>query len=121
VRLPALRPLPLSVFVVTVLTEVAAAALSWGLEPVYDTLLYVVFSAGLAGTGALILTRHPRHAIGWLLCGNGLVNALTADLAQGWGLRAAAEGWSGGLMAEWILGAAPPGRLLSSAGFNDRH
>lgn len=98
-------------FVVTVLTEVAAAALSWGLEPVYDTLLYVVFSAGLAGTGALILTRHPRHAIGWLLCGNGLVNALTADLAQGWGLagrRRRLVGRPHGRVDPWCCAAGTP-------------
>ena len=52
--------------------------------------------------GVLILSRHPRHAVGWLLCVLGLVNALTADLMQGWGLRAAAEGWAGGLPVEWL-------------------
>lgn len=98
----ALRPLPLAIIVVTVVTEIAAAVLSWGLEPLYDTLLYLVFSVVLAGTGALVLSRYPRHPIGWLLCGNGLVSAIPGDLAQGWGLRAAAEGWPGGPTAEWI-------------------
>ncbi len=111
-RLPTIRPLPLAILVVTVVAEVAAVVLSWGLEPAYDTLLYVVFSVGMAGAGALILTRHPRHAIGWLLGGIGVVNALTADLAQGWGLRAAAEGWPGGLG-----GRMDPGRQFSA----DRH
>ena len=85
VRLPTIRPFPLAILVVTVVAEVAAVVLSWGLEPAYDTLLYVVFSVGMAGAGALILTRHRRHAVGWLLVGIGVVNALTADLAQGWG------------------------------------
>jgi signal transduction histidine kinase len=106
VTLPVIRPLPLAAVVVTVVAEVAAAVLSWGLEPAYDTLLYVVFSVGLTGAGALILTRHPRHAIGWLLLGAGVANALTADLAQGWGLRAAAEGWPGGVVAEWVQAAS---------------
>jgi signal transduction histidine kinase len=97
-----LRPIPVSAFGATVLVEVAAVALSVGLEPAWDTWLYAVFSCGLAGTGALILSRYPRHAIGWLLTGLGLANALTADLAQGWGLRAAAEDWPGGTFAEWI-------------------
>jgi signal transduction histidine kinase len=97
-----LQPIPASVFGATVLAEVAAVALSMGLEPAWDTWLYAVFSCGLAGTGALILSRYPRHAIGWLLIGLGLANALTADLAQGWGLRAAAEDWPGGSLAEWI-------------------
>jgi signal transduction histidine kinase len=114
VRLPAIRPFLLVVLAITVVAEVAAAVLSWGLEPAHDTLLYVVFSVGLAGSGILILTRHPRHPIGWLLAGTGVVNALTADLAQGWGLRAAAEGWPGGVVAEWIQAVSwlPQGPVL---------
>ena len=100
--LPTLRPLPGLLLAVTMVAEFVAVPLSWGLEPAYDTLLYAVFSCALAGTGALILTRHPGHAIGWLLCGLGVANAVTADLAQGWGLRAAAEGWPAGTFAEWI-------------------
>ena len=83
--------------------EIAAIVLSWRLEPVYDTLLYAVFSIASVGAGALIAQRHPGNPIGWLFCGFGLLNALTADLAQGWGLRAAAEGWAAGTFAEWIV------------------
>ena len=104
--LPTPRLLPGFLLAVTVVSELAAVPLSWGLEPAYDTLLYAVFSCALAGTGALILTRHPRHAIGWLLSGLGVANALTGDLAQGWGLRAAVEGWPGGTVAELIAGAS---------------
>ena len=104
-RLRALRPLPLATFVATVAVEVVAAVLSWGLEPFYDTVLYAVFSATLVGTGTLVLTRYPRHPIGWLLCVNGMAGVL-GDLAQGWGLRAAAEGWPGGVTAEWIQTAS---------------
>jgi signal transduction histidine kinase len=109
-----LRPILLAGLLVTVLAEAGAVALSWGLEPVYDTLLYVVFSVGLVGAGVLILTRYPRHLIGWLLCGLGMFNAVTGDLAQGWGLRAAAEGWPGGAVAEWIETAnwLPQGPVL---------
>ena len=104
--LPTPRLLPGFLLAVTVVAELAAVPLSWGLEPAYDTLLFAVFSCALAGTGALILTRHPRHAIGWLLSGLGVANALTGDLAQGWGLRAAVEGWPGGTVAELIAGAS---------------
>jgi len=86
-----------------VVAEIAAIVLSWRLEPVYDTLLYAVFSIASVGAGALIAQRHPGNPIGWLFCGFGLLNALTADLAQGWGLRAAAEGWAAGTFAEWIV------------------
>ena len=99
--LPTLRPLPGFLLAATLAAELCAVPLSWGLEPAYDTLLYFVFSCASAGTGALILTRHPRHPIGWLLCVQGLYNA-ASDLAQGWGLRAAAEDWPGGTVVEWI-------------------
>jgi signal transduction histidine kinase len=102
VGLPRLRPLPGILLAVTVLGELGAVGLSWGLEPAYDTLFSALFTLLTVGVGALILSRHPRHVIGWLLCVLGLVNALTADLPQGWGLRAAAEGWAWGPLTEWL-------------------
>ncbi|HKE71348.1 MAG TPA: hypothetical protein VKB55_18955, partial [Nocardioidaceae bacterium] len=104
--LPRLRLLPALLLALTVAVELVAVVLSWGLEPVYDTVLYAVFSGALAGSGALIVSQHPRYVIGWLLLGIGLQNALTADLAQGWGLRAATEGWPGGPTAEAIATAS---------------
>lgn len=98
----AIRSLPGLLLATTLVAEACAVGLSWGLEPAYDTLLYAVFSCTLTATGALILTRHPRHAIGWLLCGLGVANAVTGELAQGWGLRSAVEGWPGGPFAEWV-------------------
>jgi signal transduction histidine kinase len=106
VALSRLRPLPGLLLTLTVLAEVAAVVLSWRLEPAYDTLLSAVFSCAFVGTGALILSRHPRHVIGWLLLAVGVENALAADLAQGYGLRAAAEGWPGGPVAEAIVTAS---------------
>jgi hypothetical protein len=97
-----LEPLPASLFGLTVAVEVAAVLLSWGLEPRWDTLLYAVYSTTLVGSGALIASRHPENPIGWLFCGFGLINAVVADLAQGYGLRAAAQGWPAGAAGEWI-------------------
>jgi signal transduction histidine kinase len=102
VGLPRLRPLPGILLAVTVLAELGAVGLSWGLEPAYDTLFKALFALLTAGTGALILSRHASHPVGWLLCVLGLTYALTVDLPQGWGLRAAAEGWAGGAAAEWL-------------------
>ena len=98
--------LPGSLFGLTVLVEAAAVALSWGLEPVYDTLMYAVFSVVSVGAGALVAWRHPKNAIGWVLCGFGLFNALAADAAQGWGLRAGVEGWPGGVAGEWVTASS---------------
>ncbi|MGW6276845.1 histidine kinase [Kribbella sp. NPDC055071] len=96
------RPVPALLFGATALAEIAAIVLSWRLEPGYDTLLYGLFSLTSVGAGAVIARRRPENPIGWLFCGFGLLNALSADLAQGWGLRAAAEGWAGGPIAEAI-------------------
>ena len=101
-----LEPLPAAVLGLGVVTETAAVALSWGLEAPYDTFLYAVFSTSLVGAGALIASRKPGNTIGWLFCGFGLFNALAADLAQGWGLRAVEQGWPAGPAAEWIATAS---------------
>jgi signal transduction histidine kinase len=100
-----LRPLPVSLFGLTVALEIAAVPLSWGLEPRWDTLLYAVSSVTLAGAGALIASRQPRNAIGWLFCGVALVNAFAADAAQGWALRSAEAGWRGGDAAQLLASA----------------
>lgn len=90
------RPLPLLLLGLTVAVELTAVVLSWGLEPRYDTLLYAVSTPVMAATGALIISRHPRSLIGWLLLANGMFSAVFADLGQGYALRAAAEGWPAG-------------------------
>ena len=86
--------------------EIAAVMLSWRLEPEYDTILYGVFGLTTVGAGAVIAWRRPENPIGWLFCGFGLLNAIAADLLQGWGLRAAAESWPGGPLAEWIASSS---------------
>ena len=125
-----LAALPLTLFVVTALAEAAAVALSWGLEPWTDTGVYGVYSPALAGAGLLVALRHPRSPIGWLMLWLGGSNAVLADLAQGYGLRAAERGWPAGRASEWtstgsvVLQMAPSivlwlvfptGRLLSRA------
>ena len=94
--------LPACLFGLTLAAEIAAVSLALGVQRTDETLLYAVYSTTLAGAGALILRSHPRHPIGWLFCGFALLNAVTADLAQGYALRAAQEGWSGSSTAEWI-------------------
>jgi signal transduction histidine kinase len=89
-------------FVATVVVETLAVVLGWGVRPAYDTVLYAVSGVTAAGAGALIASRHPENPIGWLFCGSALFDALTGDVAQGWGMRAAASGWPGGTAGEWI-------------------
>ncbi len=106
-----LRAFPASLLAATVAVEAVAVALSWGVEPAWDTALYAVYAVTLVGAGALIVSRHPGHRIGWLFIASGLFESLYGDLAQGWGLRAAERGWPGGLFAEWVslLSWAPAG------------
>ena len=97
-----LTPLPAVMLAVTVLLEIAAVGLSWDLESRFDTLVYAVYSVATVAAGALVASRRPGNPIGWLFCAFGAFNALTADAAQGWGLRAAEQGWPGGPAAEWV-------------------
>ena len=97
-----LRRWPASLLAATLAMEVMSVALSWGLEPAWDTVLYAIYTVTLAGAGALILSQHPGHRIGWLFCAAALFNSLAADAAQGWGLRAAEQGWPAGPFAEWV-------------------
>jgi signal transduction histidine kinase len=83
------------VFALTVIAELGAIALSWGLEPHYDTVMYAIYAVVMAGAGALIARR---SVIGRLFLGFALLNAVASDLAQGWALR----GLPGGLVAEWV-------------------
>jgi len=112
-----LRAWPAALLIATLMIEVAAVALSWGLEPAWDTVLYAIYAVTQAAVGALIVSRYPGHRIGWLFIADATFTALAADLAQGWGLRAAEQGWPGGPLGEWFslsswIAAGPLGVLL---------
>jgi hypothetical protein len=97
-----LRFLAVSLIFGTVACEIAAVLLSWGLEPGYDTAMYAAYAVCMAGAGTAVIWRFPRHAVGWLFSGFALLNAVTSDVAQGWGLRAAELGWPAGPAGEWV-------------------
>lgn len=96
----------------TVLAEVGAVALSWGL-PSYYSVFFALYEITLTAVGALIVRRLPRHPVGWILCLFGVQGAVTSDLATGWGLRAVEQGWPAGEVAQWVgLVAWCPGALM---------
>jgi signal transduction histidine kinase len=96
-----------------VLAELAAVVLPWGLKPSYDSIFFALYEVTLTAVGALIVSRLPRHPVGWIFCLFGVQGAVTADLVIGWGLRAAREGWTGGAVAQWIgLVSWCPGALM---------
>lgn len=86
----------------TVVSEVAAVLLCWDLTSRFNTVMYAVSAVVMAGAGALVAARQPGNPIGWLFCVFALLNALMGDAALGWGLRAAAEGWPGVAVGEWL-------------------
>jgi signal transduction histidine kinase len=96
-----------------VLAEVGAVVLPWGLKSSYDSIAFAFYAVAVTAVGALIVSRLPRHPVGWILCLFGVQGAVTSDLATGWGLRAVAEGWSGGEVAQWVgLVSWCPGALM---------
>ena len=58
----------LSLSGVDCLAEVVAVALSWGLQSSYDSIFFAVYGITLTAVGALIVSRLPRHPVGWILC-----------------------------------------------------
>lgn len=62
--LPRLRPLPSILLAVTVLAELGAVGLSWGLEPAWDTLLFALsapLTARHGGADPLALSSPRRR------------------------------------------------------------
>ena len=86
----------------TVLAEVAAVVLSWGLRASADAIFFAVYNITLTAVGALIVSRLPHHPVGWIFCMFGVQGAVTSELAIGWGVRAVKEGWTGGEVAQWV-------------------
>ena len=99
--------------VLTVIAEVGAVVLPWGLKSSYDSLFFAIYEVMLAAVGALIVSRLAHHPVGWIFCMFGVQGAVTSELAIGWGLRAVEEGWTGGEVAQWVgLVSWCPGALM---------
>lgn len=107
-----LRPAHWAVLLGAMLIEVVSIGLSFGREPVWDTVVYAVYALANVIAGVLILARHPRHVIGWLLIATGLLQAIVSDLGQGWALVGTSRGWPGSAVADlaanssWTVGGA---------------
>lgn len=88
-------------WIVTVTFTLASTLLGFGLEGVFDTVLYGLVPLLLATSGLLVVSRQPKHRIGLLFCVLGL-NLAVAELAQAYGFRAAETGWPAGEIGEWV-------------------
>lgn len=97
----------------TVLAEIGAVVLPWGLRSPYDAISFAVYGVTLTAVGALLASRLPRNPVGWFFCLLGVQGAVTSELAIGWGLRAVEEGWTGGEVVQWVgLVSWAPGALM---------
>ena len=68
--------------------------------PAFDLVVTLALLA-FPVVGALVASRRPENAIGWLFCGAGLMFAV-ATLADGWSTYTFADGRSGSVHAAWL-------------------
>ena len=80
--------------------------LSWGLEARLDTVALAFYAVVLAVAGAVVVSRHRGHPIGWLFLVLALFGAIATDLAQAWGLRATQRNWPGAALGDWMTAAS---------------
>ncbi len=91
-----------SLFALTVALLIAMVWLSAGREEAADTILYGLLTFSLSGVGALIVSRQPGNAIGWIFCVLGVSGAFW-ECAEGWSYLAAERDLPGGAVGEWII------------------
>jgi len=96
------RRLGWSLFGLTVALVLVMLWLSAGREETFDTVLYGLLTLSLSGAGALIVTRHPGNAIGWIFLALGVSGGFW-ESAEGWGYLAAERDLPGGAIGEWII------------------
>ena len=87
-----------ALFGVTCVIAAGSVPLSAGREPAVDTALYPVNAVVLGLAGLLIGLRLPRHRIGLLLVGLGLLAGAT-ELVEGYGYH---DDWTAALSAQWV-------------------
>ena len=100
-RIPLLRPYPAAFLALAAVFVGATIVLSIGAAPVLSWAPFTLVALTLASAGALVATRHPRNPIGWIFCAFGVVSSATLWVGA-YGVRAAANGWPGGEVGEWI-------------------
>jgi hypothetical protein len=89
-------------FGTTLVLLVPMVVLSAGREEAFDTILYGVLTVAFSGTGALIVSTHPRNTIGWVFLALGASGA-GWEVAEGWGHYATDEDLPGGAAGEWVI------------------
>ncbi len=73
-------------------------------EPLVFDIWFLLVSLSFATVGALVASRQPRNAIGWIFCALGVCNSLAAA-SQGYAIYALLTGPAylpGGAVANWL-------------------
>lgn len=96
----------LACVVLAVLGEAAAVGLGWHLRSTGAALEWALYNVSVTAIGGLIVHRLPRHPVGWILAGFGVLGAWSTDVLTGYGLRAEHAGWPGAAPAQWFGVAA---------------
>lgn len=116
--------LPWALFGITSLLVLISLPLSFGREPISDTLLYGLIALTVGLSGALIAARQPRNPIGWIMCAQGVIKAQLEGWGEGFTYHALPTAGLAHWIADWAFvvdGAAyavvfalfPSGSLLS--------
>ena len=75
--------LPWVLLAVTTVCVAVMFPLSFGHEPVDDTISYGLIALALSSTGAFVATRQPANPIGWIFCAQGFWNGLLEMWGEG--------------------------------------
>jgi hypothetical protein len=116
--------LPWVLLAITVLFVAAMVPLSLGNEPIFDTVFFGLIALGLSTMGALIATRQPGNAIGWIFCAQGVTNGLLEMWGEGLRYHDVPTALAGYWIINWwwvvdlvayalVFLLFPTGRLLS--------
>jgi hypothetical protein len=90
--------LPWALLAATVVLAVAQVPLSLGHEPLFDTITYGLLALAFGVTGALVASRQPTNAIGWIFCASGVwggANELWEAIAY--------HRWPTGVAGQWVI------------------
>ena len=97
-----MRRRPLVLWGITVVLVLLSLVLSVGRDGPSDLVLYSLLPLSVATVGALILSHHPTHHVGWIFAVFGAYLAV-GEILDGYSLLAADTGLPGGDLAAWVF------------------
>ncbi len=92
----------LALWLLTVLLVAVSLSISIGRDVPSDLVTYSALPLSVATVGALIVSRHPRHRVGWIFVVFAIYLAV-AEIAEGYGFLATDLGLAGGDYGTWVI------------------